>query len=577
MSDYHKYMLRFSQTDLRYYLGQDIVELLIEWMPDGDNLLTKQRMVRMIDSLYGTSILKEKQFRNDLLQCMQTSDIIAIRDNCLKGSEKSINNPLDIIEVVVNKPWKHNTVSEYLLRLWNVSADVLDKEKDDSIVENEVKASSEQFYELLDYQYYIKQRVLNNLNSGHLQERMLVHMPTGTGKTKTSMHIITSYLNFSLKKCGLIIWIAHTTELLQQAYDTFENVWSHLGDGNINAYKLWGNKNIEDTETTLNGIAFCGLAKLMSIADSNPDLYDRLKKDCRLVVFDEAHKAAATRTKQVIEGLLRMPQGYENRALIGLTATPGRTTEDSYDNNLLTNMFGGKLIHIDSDILNQINLGKLQALNTVAEQNIIRYFQDRRILAKMRPQKLTYKTDFTEAEIRILGGTLRDMGYDDKEYTAEQLKIFAKNKERNLAIMRQLRQLRVDKIPTIVFACSVDHAKMLSAMLTLEGIPNSLVLGNMDPMDRKKAIDAFKKRDSGVDIIINYEVLTTGFDSKNIKCVFITRPTKSIVLYSQMLGRGLRGPLMGGNEECMLIDVEDNLQAFDNETAFSHFNDYWRV
>lgn len=577
MSDYHKYMLMFSQTDLRYYLGQDIVELLIEWLPNGDNLLTKQRMVRMIDSLYGTSILKGKQFRRDLLQCMQTSDIIAIRDNCLKGSEKSINNPLDIIEVVVDKPWKHNAVSEYLMQLWNVSADVLDKEKDDSVVENEVKASSEQFYELLDYQYYIKQRVLNNLNSGHLQERMLVHMPTGTGKTKTSMHIITSYLNFSLKKCGLIIWIAHTTELLQQAYDTFENVWSHLGDGNINAYKLWGHKNIEDTETPLNGIAFCGLAKLMSIADSNLDLYERLKKDCRLVVFDEAHKAAATRTKQVIEGLLRMPQGYENRALIGLTATPGRTTEDSYDNNFLANMFGGKLIHIDSDILNQINLGKLKALNTVAEQNIIRYFQDRRILAKMRPQKLIYKTDFTEEEIRILGGALRDMGYDDKEYTAEQLKIFAKNKERNLAIMQQLRQLRVDKIPTIVFACSVDHAKMLSAMLTLEEIPNSLVLGNMAPMDRKKAIDAFKKRDSGVDIIINYEVLTTGFDSKNIKCVFITRPTKSIVLYSQMLGRGLRGPLMGGNEECMLIDIEDNLQTFDNETAFSHFNDYWRV
>ena len=118
---------------------------------------------------------------------------------------------------------------------------------------------------------------------------------------------------------------------------------------------------------------------------------------------------------------------------------------------------------------------------------------------------------------------------------------------------------------------------MLSAMLTLEGIPNSLVLGEMDPMDRKHAIDVFKDKSSGVDIIINYEVLTTGFDSKNIKCVFITRPTKSIVLYSQMLGRGLRGPLMGGNEDCTLIDIDDNLQAFDNETAFSHFNDYWRV
>ena len=104
----------------------------------------------------------------------------------------------------------------------------------------------------------------------------------------------------------------------------------------------WGNKEIEDIDQSLDGIVFCGLAKIMSIADSNPKLYERLKKDCRLIVFDEAHKAAAKKTQKVIECLMRMPEGYENRALIGLTATPGRTTEDSYDNNLLTNMFGNK-------------------------------------------------------------------------------------------------------------------------------------------------------------------------------------------------------------------------------------------
>ena len=240
-------------------------------------------------------------------------------------------------------------------------------------------------------------------------------------------------------------------------------------------------------------------------------------------------------------------------------------------------MFGNKLINIDSNILNQINMGNLRALNTVAETNIIKYFQECRILARMKPQKLTYKTVFSEKDIQTLSGALRDMGYDDKEYTDEQLRVLARNKERNLAIMSQLRQLHIDKKPTIVFACSVDHAKMLAAMLTLEGIPNCLVLGEMAPMDRRHAIDVFKDRTSGVDIIINYEVLTTGFDSKNIKCVFITRPTKSIVLYSQMLGRGLRGPLMGGNEECDLIDIDDNLQVFDNETAFTHFNDYWRI
>jgi superfamily II DNA or RNA helicase len=577
MSSYIDYMSKFSQSDLRGYLGQDMVDLLIEWLPNGDTLLTKQRMISIINSLYGTSILKEKSFRKNLLQCMKSTEIMAIRDACLTGTEKAEPDPLVVIDIVANKPWSRNVVSTYLLKLWNVPDSIFDKEKDDAVINNVIDAPEEQFYELLDYQYYIKQRVLNNLNSGHIQERMLVHMPTGTGKTKTAMHIITNYINFSLEKKGVVIWVAHTFELLQQAYDTFASVWGHLGDGSINAYKLWGNKNISDVDTPLNGIVFCGLSKLMSIADSNSALYERLKKDCRLVVFDEGHKAAAKQTQKVIEGLMRMPQGYENRALIGLTATPGRTTEDTYDNNLLTNMFGNKLIHIDSDILNQINYGKLKALNTVAEDNIIKYFQERRILAKMTPQKLTYRQEFSEQELKTLSGSLRDLGYDDKEYTAEQLKVLARNKERNLAIMTQLRQLHIDKKPTIVFACSVDHAKMLAAMLTLEGIPNSLVLGEMDSMDRKNAINLFKKKDSGVDIIINYEVLTTGFDSKNIRCVFITRPTKSIVLYSQMLGRGLRGPMMGGNEECTLIDIDDNLQAFDNETAFSHFNDYWRV
>jgi DNA repair protein RadD len=235
------------------------------------------------------------------------------------------------------------------------------------------------------------------------------------------------------------------------------------------------------------------------------------------------------------------------------------------------------LIYIDSDILNQINYGKLKALNTVAEKNIIRYFQERRILAKMVPQRLTYKTSFSEKDLEILKKALRDIGYDEKDYTAEQLKVLATNKERNLAIIKQLRLLHIENKPTIVFACSVNHAKLLSAMLTLEKIKNSLVLGEMNEVDRKHAIEVFKDRKSEVNIIINYGVLTTGFDSKNIKCVFITRPTKSIVLYSQMLGRGLRGPLMGGNEECTLIDIDDNLQIFNNETAFSHFNDYWRV
>lgn len=62
MSNYLDYMINFSQSDLRGYLGENIVDLLIEWMPNGDTLLTKQRMIRMINSLYGTSLLKTDNF-----------------------------------------------------------------------------------------------------------------------------------------------------------------------------------------------------------------------------------------------------------------------------------------------------------------------------------------------------------------------------------------------------------------------------------------------------------------------------------------------------------------------------------
>ena len=93
---------------------------------------------------------------------------------------------------------------------------------------------------------------------------------------------------------------------------------------------------------------------------------------------------------------------------------------------------------------------------------------------------------------------------------------------------------------------------------------------------RTKAINDFKDRDNPVNIIINFDILTTGFDATNIDCVFITRPTKSVILYSQMIGRGLRGPQMGGGETCLLIDVKENIDAYDENEAFSHFNSYWR-
>ena len=124
---------------------------------------------------------------------------------------------------------------------------------------------------------------------------------------------------------------------------------------------------------------------------------------------------------------------------------------------------------------------------------------------------------------------------------------------------------------------SVEHGKMLSAALTMQGIKNGHVFGDMDPVERRTIISRFKDEQDDLNILINYEVLTTGFDATNIECVFIARPTQSVVLYSQMLGRGLRGPQMGGKATCLLIDVKDNLKQYDENMAFSHFDSYWNL
>jgi len=561
----------FSYESLRQYLGEDLVEQLqAEW--DANGPLTKKRLAEMIVQLNGVDLLKKPPFRKDVLLHMESRDIDTIFEQLPPAKKNGCSTSIDKASAIASMAWGPSDANRKLLEILGVDLAIFNPpvEDDTAVISHQ---AGKRFYELLDYQFVIKQRVLNELNKPYPLKRMLVHMPTGTGKTKTSMHTLVHHYNFALKKRGAIIWLAHTTELLQQAYETFAAVWEHLGDGQVNTYKLWGQKNITVPRDGFSGVMFCGIQKLQAVRNNNPDLFEQIVKDARLIIFDEAHKAAATETRTLVESFMYSPPGYGDRSLIGLTATPGRTTLTSDENKLLSNMFENRLIGIDVHVVDQVNMSQTAYLNHQSESNAIRYFQNARILAKIKKEQLTYTEQFTTAQLRSIKDKMLENGYVD--FTKVALEIIGKNRSRNKAILDKLRELSTEQVPTIVFACSVAHAKLLSFMLSLEDIPNALVLGEMNPVDRAESIASFKDRQNPVNILINYEVLTTGFDSTNIRCVFITRPTQSIVLYSQMLGRGLRGPMMGGNEECLLVDIKDNLGRYDEKMAFSHFDAYW--
>lgn len=559
------YMYNFNIVELKKYLGDDLSELLVEWIPDGEQIFSERNLIKMILSVYGNKILDNRDFRNRLIRAFEPQRILDYRfffSGCENEKDASI-----VVEHIEKTSWGKNDISYKLLDDLEIDHAYFDKEIDDREAVETIN-SYDKFYELLDYQFIIRQKILTYINSNNDQVRMIVRMPTGTGKTKMAMHTIINQFIFKQKKSGLIIWIAHTKELLDQAYDTFCNVWKHIGEKSIKTYKLWNQFDVDIGEFE-DGFVFVGIQKLISIRKSNYDLFDFLSKKCRIVVVDEAHRAGASETKKLINSL--MEYSGDKKALIGLSATPGRM-EDT-ENEIFKLMFDNKIIDIDINILNQLNLSKTEADNADSEIDIIQYFQDRGILSKINRTPLIYG-GLTDADINALKIGMTDNGYRD--VTTEFLKTIAVNKKRNMEIIKKLIDLNNEHIPTIVFACSVEHGKMLSAMLTIQGIKNGHIFGDMDPIDRRNIIARFKDETDDLNILINYEVLTTGFDATNIQCVFITRPTNSVVLYSQMLGRGLRGPQMGGNEYCELIDIEDNLEKYTSESeAFNYFSDYW--
>ena len=556
-----KVMLNFEEEYLLSLLG-DLRNLLIEWI-DSKNSLTKSRIVDIILAINGFALFKDEKFRYKFIISIEDKNLLR-RLSCLCNIkfDNDVQSQILLAKKIRKIPFEDRQPYQYLIRDYFGDTNFkFNKNEKDNAVEN-VERCGYKFFELYDYQYMIKQQAINDLgNRDKDLYKILIHMPTGTGKTKTTMHIIAHYINFITKNKGVIVWIAHSDELLLQAYETFKNVWSHLALFNINIYKGW----VAFPDHLDDGILFISIQALQK--KFGKEIFKELSDKASLIVFDEVHKAGAKITKKCIDELMEKNNKY-GKKFIGLTATPGRTTDVSKENLLFRETFD-KVIEIDVDKINMISLSENEARNYKGSKDPIKYFQENGYLSFLKKEMLSYEID---PQIEI---ALKNELKNDKEmYTDEIIHKISLNKSRNLKIVEKLKKLSDKNIPTIVFACSLQHAKLLSVFLRLINVNNSLVYGDMDNADRKIAIDNFKN--GKVNIIINYEILTTGFDSTNIKCVFITRPTKSVILYSQMIGRGLRGPKMNGNKECLLIDVKENLVAYNENTAFKHFNNYWK-
>lgn len=402
-------------------------------------------------------------------------------------------------------------------------------------------------YGLFDHQRKAADRVIAAL--GAAPRKTVLHMPTGSGKTRTAMHIVARHLTSG--EPTLVVWLAQNAELLDQAADEFEKSWSHLGNRAIGLTRFWGDRS-PDLLGARDGLLVGGLGKMRALDQRDPNTLLRIADRTSLVVVDEAHQAIAPTYAAVISAL------HSKRArtgLLGLTATPGRSWSDIAEDARLSAFFDGQKV----------------ALEVEGYSDPVSFLIAEDYLARPHFSTLNAEAglELSDTDIHMLADAI--------EVPDELLDKLGADVKRNLRIVAAAEDLATRHKRIIVFTPSVASARLTSAVLFARGHDTDIVTGETGQGERERIIRRFKSSAPQPMILCNFGVLTTGFDAPAISAALIARPTRSLVLYSQMVGRATRGTRAGGNTSAEIVTVTDpGLPGFgDMAEAFTNWEDVW--
>jgi DNA repair protein RadD len=393
----------------------------------------------------------------------------------------------------------------------------------------------------------------------------MLSLPTGAGKTRVTVEAICDHI--AGRASGLrdvVLWIAQSEELQMQAWQTFRDVWQVPPKrldatvqrvGMLRLLCAWGGRDPEslvlDSEKT---VIVAGIQQLHSWVQRSPDVLEQIfPRNRRLVVIvDEAHRLIAEQHREVLialglrlKGSWRLPQN--SAPVIGLSATPWRT-EKGQDESLRT--------YFQATLLTPGQFGG-KPISTLQSRGILSNVTQEALLVKGTPQ-------MSEKQQRDFE-TFHELPQD-------YLAVLGRDVARNAAIIKRLRVLeRNSKV--LVFACSVEHAELLTLLINRAlGPCAAVVTAKTSRSQRAATIEDF--RTGGLRFLCNVGVLTTGFDAPKANVVCMTRPTWSASAYEQMVGRGLRGPKNGGTKNCLVIDVQD-VGLPNNVQSYARVVDLW--
>ena len=395
-------------------------------------------------------------------------------------------------------------------------------------------------------------RKLLRFDGSSLDRRGMVSMPTGSGKTRVAVQSIVEAIREEEFRGG-VLWVADRDELCEQAVEAWRQVWSSEGSNatQLRISRMWAGQPRPLPSGEMH-VVVATIQTLSAKISKEPEEYAFLN-DFKLLVFDEAHRSVAPTFTSVMEelGLTRWRRAQEP-FLIGLTATPYRGHDES-ETRRLVNRYGSN--RLDTS-----------AFANDDPEEVIRELQTMRILARAD-------------HVTIEGGHF-SLSYEELQ-KSKNVPWLPQSVEARIASdvhrTRRIVEAYMNQIdpnwPTLIFATSVEHSQTVAALLTSMGIKARAVSGATDTSTRRRVVEEFRAGE--VKALVNYGVFREGFDAPRTRAIIVARPVYSPNLYFQMIGRGLRGVKNGGNDRCLILNVEDNIENFKRRLAFSELDWLW--
>ncbi len=350
--------------------------------------------------------------------------------------------------------------------------------------------------DLYDYQRELLERAEAALADP--AARIMLQLPTGGGKT----HVAGALLSRRLGGGRKAVWLTHRKELASQTQGMLRRA-----PVCATANMTWDYRTAVDAPAIPNGVVIL-MAQTVGRRNARTSVWGHYGAS-DLLIIDEAHHAPARGWARAID---QWPG-----PVLGMTATPWRLSTKQGFNRLFTKLHCGPQV---AELQEGNRLCKTRVLMPTEEE----LFQSGQVDSKTG--------DYSEGDIERVNES-RDV------WTAGALRFWQRHcKDRQ----------------TVVYAVSKGHAQNLVDEFSEAGISVGLLLGDTPSEKRATLVKQFKA--GTMRVLVNMAVATEGFDLPDASCVLITRPTLSLALYLQMVGRGMRRKANGG--DCVILDMAGN-------------------